>query len=153
MILKSIDEAANAVEVGHKKTALEELDRARNMLKIIRKALGNCVKPPFANSSCPIMGGVIEPDKVAKKLIREHKGQQVAFCCGGCPTQWDKLTDAEKDAKLSKVLIPAKKWTCPKDPQVGFAKCVKCSNCNMKLKQGAESAKPKPASSLCCPLK
>ena len=39
----------------------------------------------FANVSCPIMSSPINPDKVAKNLIRDYKGQKVAFCCGGCP--------------------------------------------------------------------
>ena len=48
------------------------------------------------NARCPIMGG-----KVADGLTRDYKGQKVGFCCGGCPSQWDKLTDAGKDAKLA----------------------------------------------------
>ena len=31
-----------------------------------------------------------------------YKGHRVAFCCAGCPAMWDKLSDAEKKAKLSK---------------------------------------------------
>jgi hypothetical protein len=46
------------------------------------------------------MGSPINPDNVAKNLIRDYKGQKVAFCCGGCPSVWDKLTDVEKESKL-----------------------------------------------------
>lgn len=53
------------------------------------------------NTKCPIMGTKIDPNKVPANLIREFKGQKVGFCCGGCPAAWDKLTDAEKEAKLN----------------------------------------------------
>jgi len=29
-------------------------------------------------------------------------GQKVAFCCAGCPSMWDKLPNALKQAKLAK---------------------------------------------------
>lgn len=54
----------------------------------------------YANTRCPIMNNPIDPTDVPPALVREYKGKKVAFCCGGCPAQWDKLTDAEKDAKL-----------------------------------------------------
>lgn len=64
--------------------------------------------PAFVNTSCPIMpGNAIDPANVPATLTRTHKGKKVAFCCAGCPKTWDKLTDAEKDAKLAKV-TPAK---------------------------------------------
>ncbi len=59
--------------------------------------------PAYVNTKCPIMGSEINPAKVTADLTRVYKGQKVAFCCGGCPAAWDKLTDAEKDAKLLKV--------------------------------------------------
>ena len=55
----------------------------------------------YANAKCPIMGSVIDPEKVTADLTKEFKGENVAFCCAGCPAQWDKLTDAEKTAKLA----------------------------------------------------
>ena len=99
----SIDKAAKAVESGDKKTVLAELDKALNTLIAIYGALGTHVKPQFANNRCLIMGSPINPEKVTKNLIRDYKGQKVAFCCAGCPSTWDKLTDAQKQAKLPKV--------------------------------------------------
>ena len=65
--------------------------------------------PAFANVRCPIMpSSVIDPAKVTAKLTRTHKGKKVAFCCAGCPAAWDKLSDAEKDAKLAKVMQPSR---------------------------------------------
>ena len=101
----SIDKAAKAVESGDKKTVLAELDKALNTLIAIYGALGTHVKPLFVNNHCPIMGSPIKPDVVVENLARNYKGQKVAFCCAGCPSAWDKLTDAQKQAKLSKVKL------------------------------------------------
>ncbi len=103
MISQSIDKAIEAVEAGNKETALAELHKAQEMLALVKDGIGKQVKPKFANVRCPIMGSPINPDKVAENLIRDYNGEKIAFCCGGCPGQWDKLTDSEKDAKLAKV--------------------------------------------------
>lgn len=103
MVMLSIDKATKSIESGDKKMALAELHKAQKMLVTIYGALGNHVKPQFANNRCPIMGSPIKPNDVSKKLIRDYKGQKVAFCCAGCPSAWDKLTDAQKQVKLTKV--------------------------------------------------
>ena len=54
----------------------------------------------FANDRCPMMGSKIDPASVPASLTREHRGQKVAFCCGGCPVAWDKLSETGKQAKL-----------------------------------------------------
>jgi hypothetical protein len=46
------------------------------------------------------MGGALDPNNVPQSLTRDFNGQKVGFCCPGCPAQWDKLSGAEKDAKL-----------------------------------------------------
>ena len=102
MISGSIEKAIKAIEAGNKKTALAELHKAQKMLTAIKKGIAKHVKPKFVNSKCPIWGSPIEPDKVTKDLIREYKGQKVAFCCADCPPAWDKLSDTQKDAKLAK---------------------------------------------------
>ncbi|MCJ7544258.1 MAG: hypothetical protein MUP47_06790 [Phycisphaerae bacterium] len=56
------------------------------------------------NITCPITGNKIDPAKVPDSLTRHYKGKKVGFCCGACPPAWDKLTDAEKDAKLQAAL-------------------------------------------------
>ena len=72
-------------------------------------------KPPAAaamiavvNTKCPISGGVVSPDGVPENLTRVYKGQKIGFCCDGCPAEWDKLTDANKDAELAKAKKSAK---------------------------------------------
>ncbi len=56
----------------------------------------------FVNVTCPMMGSPIDPNNVTPELVRMHKGKKVAFCCGGCPAAWDKLSEAQKEAKLQK---------------------------------------------------
>lgn len=53
------------------------------------------------NGICPMMGNPVDKAKVPVSLTRDFGGQKVGFCCGGCPGSWDKLTDAEKTAKLA----------------------------------------------------
>lgn len=48
------------------------------------------------NAKCPMMGLA-----VSKSIeTRKFEGKTVGFCCAGCPTAWDKLSDAEKRQKL-----------------------------------------------------
>ncbi len=109
MVSQSIDKAIKAIEAGNKETALAELYKAQKMLAAIKGSMGKHAKAAFANVRCPIMGSPINPAKVTKNLIREHKGQKVAFCCGGCPSTWEKLSDVDKDAKLAKVRLASSK--------------------------------------------
>ncbi|KKK86910.1 hypothetical protein LCGC14_2758540 [marine sediment metagenome] len=60
----------------------------------------NPPRPASANRRCPMMGSAIDPAKVSDSLVREYKGQAIAFCCGSCPGAWDMLTDAGKDTRL-----------------------------------------------------
>ncbi len=73
------------------------------------------------NSTCPIMGKSFDPATVPDSLIRTFEGQKVGFCCGGCPTAWDKLSDAEKAAKLAESSADGAA-KCP-----AGCKCAKCS--------------------------
>jgi hypothetical protein len=101
--LNAIDAAAKAVEGGDHKAALVELTKARRLVADAHQAL-QPPRPQVANAACPIMGTKLDPAGVPDELTRLYKGRAVGFCCGGCPAAWDKLTDAEKDAKLAKVL-------------------------------------------------
>ena len=103
MVVTSIDKAKQALGSGDPSTVLAELNKARQMLMAIDESLATYVKPKFANDRCPVMGTPINPDKVAENLIRDYRAQKIAFCCAGCPEQWDRLTDSQKQAKLAKV--------------------------------------------------
>ena len=100
MSLKSLDVIGQAVASGDTLVAQRELAHLKAMLTQIQTVVAQEVGPAFANTTCPIMGSPIDPDKVTADLVREYKDQKVAFCCGACPAQWDKLSDAEKTAKL-----------------------------------------------------
>ena len=101
MAILSISEAVKAIEAGDRQTELVELRKAVDLLVTVHKALGTHVRPKFANNlRCPIMGSPIQPGKVDNQLTRDYEGHKVAFCCPGCPGEWDKLTDAQKQAKL-----------------------------------------------------
>lgn len=54
------------------------------------------------NVKCPIMGMGMK--QAAERLTRQHKGKTIGFCCGDCLVAWDKLSDSDKDAKLSEVM-------------------------------------------------
>ncbi len=130
----SIERALKAVERGDKKTALRELNKAKKMVGEINVAISKHVKPKFVNVRCPIMGAPINPNKVSKDLIREYKGQKIAFCCKGCPSQWDELGNAEKMAKLAKARVTVQEvWTCSMHPQIKRSKAGSCPICNMRL--------------------
>ena len=103
----AIESARAAVEKGDTATALTHLDKAHKMVTTMhqRMAATATPAPTFVNARCPMMGSKIDPAKVPESLTREHKGRKVAFCCGGCPGAWDKLTNDQKQEKLDKVLI------------------------------------------------
>ncbi len=63
------------------------------------KVAAKCV-----NSTCPIMAMKFDPMTVPDNRIREFNGMKVGFCSDDCPKEWDKLSDADKQAKLDKVM-------------------------------------------------
>lgn len=100
--LTSIDAALKALETGDRVTAIRHLTAARLNIQTAHLALAKHVGPTFANAVCPMMGSPIKSEKVTADLMREYKGQKVAFCCAGCPKAWDKLTNSQKEEKLTK---------------------------------------------------
>jgi len=108
MALRAIDEAVKSVKAGNKMAALKELERSKNILIDAHQTLGKYLGPLYANDRCPIMGTSIKPEKVPETLIREYKGEKIAFCCAECPPAWDKLSDDDKTAKLKEVKIKVK---------------------------------------------
>lgn len=52
------------------------------------------------NSVCPMRGAACPiGDKAA---TTSFKGKTVAFCCKGCISKWDALSDSDKQARLDK---------------------------------------------------
>jgi len=107
--LKHLDAAKAALDKGEAKLALAELAKARGLVATTHGVLAaHTPKPkadkPFANTKCPIMGSKIEPADVPEELTRMHDGKKVAFCCGGCPAAWDKLSEEKKTEALRKAM-------------------------------------------------
>jgi hypothetical protein len=67
----------------------------------------------FVNAKCPGCGMTVDPAKVADDAARDYKHLKVGFCSTSCAGAWDKLSDADKDAKLKAVLAPVVNGKCP----------------------------------------
>jgi hypothetical protein len=92
--------ARQSADAGDAKAAAEELAKAQQVLANLKKACSLVQPGKPANTRCPMMGGKIESDQVKPELTRQFKGQTIAFCCAGCPDQWDRLNDTQKQSKL-----------------------------------------------------
>jgi len=104
-IQEAVAQAIQHLEAGHQQEALAELRQIKVSLETLRQALGKQVGPLFLNDRCPIMGTKINADRVPAELTRVYGQSKVAFCCGGCPAQWDRLTEPQKAAKLKTVAV------------------------------------------------
>ena len=51
------------------------------------------------NTTCPFSGRPVD----ANANTVSYKGQAVGFCCNGCSGKFDKMSDAEKAAKMANV--------------------------------------------------
>ena len=81
------------------KIALDGATLLGEFVYTAKKAVGSG-KIAVVNAKCPITGGALGSDGVVEKLTRDFKGRKIGFCCDGCPEEWDRLTDADKDARL-----------------------------------------------------
>ncbi len=101
-----------ALQAGQPQAATARLAQAQAALAQLRQIMQHCPMMQQAqgpvNATCPIMGSPIDPQAVTPALSRTFQGRTVAFCCGGCPAQWDRLSDAQKLQKL-KAASPAPK--------------------------------------------
>ncbi len=63
---------------------------------------GSKLDAKIVNSACPM-----RPDCALKadgnNPTVDFKGETVAFCCKGCISNWNTLSDDDKNARLSKV--------------------------------------------------
>lgn len=58
-------------------------------------------KIEVVNTKCPITGMAIDPATVTADLVKDFKGEKVAFCSAACLPKWDELSDEDKAAKLA----------------------------------------------------
>ncbi len=111
-VLKAIDKAIKAVEADNKDEALAELNKAKQLVAACNKAMLQMYKGKgkIVNARCPIMNTMkIDLNNVPAKLMRIYEGKKIGFCCAGCPSAWDKLSDQQKREKLGKVVAPPPK--------------------------------------------
>lgn len=94
--------ARQSADAGDAKAAAAELAKAQQVLANLKKACPLVQPDKPAETRCPILGGEIKSDQVKPELTRQFKGQTIAFCCAGCPDQWDRLDDAQKQSKLDR---------------------------------------------------
>lgn len=52
--------------------------------------------PSVINSTCPFSG-----KPVAKDVTVAYKDKAVGFCCKGCESEWAKMSDADRAAKVA----------------------------------------------------
>ncbi len=55
---------------------------------------------------CPIAGEKLHSRDVGPTT---YKGYKIAFCCAGCPEEFARLSEKEKDAKIAKILAKQNK--------------------------------------------
>ena len=103
--MKAIDKAVKQVEAGNKEKALVELAEAKKLVLACHKAMTEMHKGKIVNAQCPIMGTKLDPKKVTASLTRTYNGKKIGFCCAGCTSAWDKLTDQQKKEKLGKASV------------------------------------------------
>jgi len=107
-VMALLDGAVKAMDAGNTADAKKEIEKAKMMLKDLLTTQKKCMaKMPTINDGCPISGKKIDMMNTPENLTTLHKGKKVGFCCPACPPAWEKLTDAEKDAKLEKVMFKA----------------------------------------------
>jgi len=98
--IEAIDKAVKEVKAGNKDKALVELAEARKLMLACQKAMSEMGEGKIVNDLCPIMGTKLDHSKVPASLTRTYNGKKIGFCCAGCPSAWDNLSDQQKQEKL-----------------------------------------------------
>lgn len=49
----------------------------------------------IVNPNCPLSGKAVDASHTEM-----YNGQKVGFCCGNCQAKWEKMSDADKQAKF-----------------------------------------------------
>jgi hypothetical protein len=103
----AIKAAIEALDKNDLPAAKAELEKADKLLSKAHKCMKeNVDKMPCVNGKCPISGKEFDKMNAPADHTRMYKDMKVGFCCAACPTEWDKLTDEQKDAKLKEVIPP-----------------------------------------------
>ncbi|MCF7821172.1 MAG: hypothetical protein K9M17_01865 [Mariprofundaceae bacterium] len=91
--------------------AMSPADREREF----RKSMGeNPVE--ITNPKCPVMDTAMEAT-APEKMTRMYKGRRIGLCCETCLTQWDAMTDVEREPLVRKAMgenpVEIANSTCP----------------------------------------
>ena len=100
--LKATEDVQEALALGDKEMALEELKKVKEMLGQARTPLVEALTKPkkVVNKCCPMEGTEIDCNNVPLQLTAQYKEELIGFCCPKCRMEWNKLSDEERDAKL-----------------------------------------------------
>jgi hypothetical protein len=108
-IAKILDAAQKAADQGDAKAAAAQIAKASAVLEqlqaSVKQSEGDLIS--VDNQKCPIMDMAV--GKVPESLTRIYKGRRIGFCCHDCPQMWDRLSEAEKNAKFQKIGIAEQK--------------------------------------------
>ena len=137
-LLQTVKEAEKAIRSDDKEAALSALKQVKKQLQVVKQATGKHIQPLILNTKCPLMGDKIKLAKLTSKTVRPYKGKYVAFCCSDCGSDWDKLSDGEKEAKVPNASAKSV-WTCSMHPEVQMSQKGSCPKCGMDLIPAAKS--------------
>lgn len=105
MAIAALRDAASAIDAGDTAKAKDGIAKAEKNVTMIKQSTMDCMKKmPTANMKCPMTGMTFDTANLPESRTRMYKGMKIGFCSDACPAAWDKLTDAEKDAKLAEVM-------------------------------------------------
>lgn len=105
---QSLDTAQRALDRNDTKAAADALrdaqEHANQMQTAMKSWSAGAGKDMgsmhFANSRCPMGDNRLQFAPSSDMVIRDYKGQKLAFCGSTCATAWDQLSETQKDAKL-----------------------------------------------------
>lgn len=101
----SLDKASQALQSGDTAAARKEVNDSLAAIRSTQKTIDRMIeKMPPANVCCPLSGKPIDIASVPPEKTRMHKGVKVGFGQNAEMEQWDKLTDAQKEEKIQKVI-------------------------------------------------
>ena len=60
-------------------------------------------RPALVNSRCPITGNAINTNNISSDMTANFQGQNIGFCSAQCVSEWEQISDEEKQDRLDDV--------------------------------------------------
>jgi hypothetical protein len=57
----------------------------------------------LVNSRCPITGNAINTNNISSDMTANFQGQNIGFCSAQCVSEWEQISDEEKQDRLDDV--------------------------------------------------